>query len=779
MRRALLVAAALLVAFGSGICAAAPERLLVEVVLNGQPIGPTVLLREGEGWYAAGEDMEAWRLRTERARRLDHLGRTWHLLNDLPEARVRFDDTEQRIELDLAPDAFEGTRLEKLAGLRGEAPELSAARGGFLNYTLFASQAPGTRNLNGLFEAAVFAPGQALTTTLAGLNLFGLEQGRRDHFLRLDSQWRRDDPQRASSLVIGDSQSGSGIVGRAARFAGIQWRSDFTLRPGFVKFERPSLAGQATAPSVVELIVDGQLRGRSEVAPGPFEIPPIPFVSGRGEATVVVRDIFGRQQVITQAFHATSTLLRAGVEEYSYEAGAARRGYGQRSWRYGTAFASGLWRRGWSSTVTTEAKVEASRKQAMAGGAATMLLPLSVLATAGGALSAGERGRGAISVFNLDAGVPKLFNFNLGMQRTHREFRQPALEGDSGFARYQTNATLSVPLGDLGRLALSSVSLNAGQQPVRVNSASYSVAVARSSALAISFSRTTAADTTNAMFVLLSIPFGDRGSATLTHSRSGASTSAIANVQSAPPHEGGWGYRLAANRIGAADRIDAGVSARFAAMESSLDISQDTSATRIRADLRGAIVRADGGWHASRQVLDGFALVRVPGLADAPVYLNNVPVGRTSADGTFVAAPVFAYSGARVAIGTDHLPIEMSVEPVEQRVAAGYRGGAVAAFRVVRDEGLLLHVRMPDGKTLPQGATLRAQRQDEEALVGFGGKAFFNALQLPATVEAAYPASSDPGAVPARCRFELAEMAVEARTLAATRGIEVTCVPVQ
>lgn len=774
-----MLAAALLFSAGLREAGAAPVRALVEVFLNGQAMGPTILLRDGEAWYAAEEDFQAWRLRTDQTRSIESAGRGWRLLNDLPEARLQFDDGEQRLEVALAPAAFEGSRLDRLAGLRGEAPTLSQARGGFLNYALFATRAPGTASVNGLFEVVAFGPGHAFTTTVAGLNLFGAQDGRRDHFVRLDSQWRRDDPENTRSLLIGDSFSGAGLVGRSTRFAGVQWRSDFSLRPGFVKFERPSLAGQAATPSVVELYVDGQLRGRTEVAPGPFEIPPIPFVSGRGEATVVVRDIFGRQQVITQPFNATSSLLRQGVEEFSYEAGAVRRDFGLRSWRYGTLFASGLWRRGWTPSLTTEARVEASRKQAMAGGAVTMQLPLSVLATAGGAASAGERGNGALSVIAFDAGMPKRFNLNLGQQRTHRDFRQPALEGEGGFARRQANATLSVPLERFGRMALSRVAVDNGTQPVRVLSLSYSVSLAGSSALAISVSRTTASDITHGVFAVLSIPFGERGSANVSQSRSGASTSFIAGLQQPPPLDGGWGYRLAANRINAADRLDAGASGRFGALEASLDISRNAAATQVRADLRGALVRADGSWHASRQVLDGFALVRAPGLAGAPVHVNNVPIGRTDRDGDFVVTPVFAYGGARISVGTDDLPIELSVEPGELRVAAGHRGGSIAKFRVVRDDGILLQVRMPDGTALRQGATLRAAGQEEEALVGYGGKAFFPGLRLPARLVAEMPQVRDPKAQPARCGFDLADLPADRRALAATRGIEVTCAPLQ
>ncbi len=785
----LLGVAAIVTVVTNANAQSARVRALVELTLNGQALGTTELLREGAAWYASETDVAEWRLRATQTRTIAFGGRNWKLLNDLPGARFEFDEAEQRLHIEIAVSAFAGSRLDAMAGVQGVTPELSQARGGFINYSLFASQSAtqstsetsNSRSLNGFFDGALFAPGGTLTASVAGLNLTGAAPGRGNHFVRIESQWRRDYPQDATSLVVGDTLSGGGLVGRSTRFAGVQWRSDFTLRPGFVKFERPSLAGEALTPSVVELFVNGQLRGRSEVAPGPFEIPPIPFVTGRGEATVVVRDIFGRQQVITQPFYATSTLLRAGVTEHSLEAGAARRAFGVESGRYGTAFASGLMRHGWTPGLTTEVKLEASRHQAMAGGAVTALLPLSVLATAGGAVSDGERGSGALSLFNLDAGIPQRLNFNFNLLRTHRDFRQPAIESAAAFARYQSNATLSAPLGIFGTLAFSAITLNTGTQPTRINSASYSVTLARRVALVLNATRSVTTEKSKSVFMLLSMPFGERGGVTVHQTRSGASESMIATLQSSAPLDGGYGYRYAANRNNAVDRHDAGVSARFAALEASFDASVDRNTTHYRTDVRGALVHLDGGWHASRTVQDGFALVRAPGLADAPVRVNNVPVGRTGKDGDFVATSIFAYNSTRIAIGTDDLPLEITLEPNEHKVATGFRSGALAQFRVVRDEGILLLVRLPDGSPLATGATIRVDGGDksraEEALVGYDGKAFFTKLGLPARLVAEYEQLVDKKPVIKRCAFAVAEMPAEPRAQAAMRGQSVTCVP--
>ena len=80
--------------------------------------------------------------------------------------------------------------------------------------------------------------------------------------------------------------------------------------------------------------------------PGPFTIDRLPAITGAGQMQVVVTDALGRQQVITQPYYSGRTLLRQGLNEYSFEAGAIREDYGLRSNAYGDLILAGTFRRG-------------------------------------------------------------------------------------------------------------------------------------------------------------------------------------------------------------------------------------------------------------------------------------------------------------------------------------------------------------------------------------------------------------------------------------------------
>ena len=88
--------------------------------------------------------------------------------------------------------------------------------------------------------------------------------------------------------------------------------------------------------------------------PGPFSIENLPAITGTGQLQVVVTDALGRQQVLTQPYYSGSTLLRAGLNEYSFEVGAIREDYGLESFAYGEVLAAGTFRRGITDTFTAE-----------------------------------------------------------------------------------------------------------------------------------------------------------------------------------------------------------------------------------------------------------------------------------------------------------------------------------------------------------------------------------------------------------------------------------------
>ncbi len=155
--------------------------------------------------------------------------------------------------------------------------------------------------------------------------------GARAVFSRLDTSWRYDLPHRMETLVAGDTVGVGGGWSRPVRYGGIRWGRDFGMRPGYVTLPQISLAGQAALPSTVEVLVNNARRLSQPVQPGPFDLTNVPITTGAGEIGLVVRDLLGRETVVTQSYYASPRLLAPGLSDFSFESGLLRTGYGRRA----------------------------------------------------------------------------------------------------------------------------------------------------------------------------------------------------------------------------------------------------------------------------------------------------------------------------------------------------------------------------------------------------------------------------------------------------------------
>ena len=86
----------------------------------------------------------------------------------------------------------------------------------------------------------------------------------------------------------------------------------------------------------------------------------MPAVTGAGELKMVVTDMLGQEQVITQDFYASAQMLKPGLSEYSYSLGKMRERFGYASFDYGELAFVGAHRQGIDENWTLGARLELS-----------------------------------------------------------------------------------------------------------------------------------------------------------------------------------------------------------------------------------------------------------------------------------------------------------------------------------------------------------------------------------------------------------------------------------
>jgi outer membrane usher protein len=733
--------------------AAREDELLLQVDVNAQGLTDTVLvLRGADGRIAVPVDsLDRWRLRRPDVAPRFSNGAPYYPLDAIPGVTYAYDAARQRLTITAPPRAFTDTRFANAAE-RYPAPTVPQV-GGFLNYNLFGSHASGESQYAAQFEAGVFSPYGVLVAGLLAQDNAGEKKA-----VRLDTTWTSDFPERLTTLRIGDAVNMPGAWGRAVRFGGVQYATNFATQPGYITFPAIAANGQAALPSVVDVFVNNALVAQRPVPPGPFSITNIPTVNGSGNVRLVVRDLFGREQVISQPFYASVSLLKAGLEDYSYEAGFERNGFGVASFDYGRAVASATYRRGITDELTGELHGEFARDLAAAGIAANYLITEVGVASAVAAASGGGGAEtGALGGVGFQRQTGQ-FSVGAQAQWTSRAFREIGSTPENPLPLRQLSASLGYQLEQLGSANITYIAQDFRTKPnIHILSLGYSVGLGPWAFLSLSVAKTFGTEGNIALGATVTVPLGERTLAAASYN--GTRSSSLGNtsdtsvtLQRSVPAGEGYGYRIIAHTDG---EIQASGTWQNNVGTYTADVSRFEGANAARLSVAGGIGYVGGHAFLSRQITDSFGVVRVADYPDIGVLQDNQPVGRTNADGYAVLPQLRAYDVNRVSIEERDLPLDAQVDKLKMEAVPYYRSGLLLDFPVRRSHGATLRIRLDDGAPIPSGAIVQVTGRDEDFPVGLDGEAYVTGLEehnrLRATwkgasceFDAAFPRSPDP-----------------------------------
>ncbi|MGI4852290.1 MAG: fimbria/pilus outer membrane usher protein [Janthinobacterium lividum] len=252
-------------------------------------------------------------------------------LHEIDWIQSKIDLQQQKLWLTIPADKFNENKVNGLQNISKASLGMNEA-GSYINYDMSTQSIQGMnmQGLSGLSELVHFnSKGYGSTSGIIYKN------NRQQQLTRLDTNWTYDQPEHHASWRFGDSISRSDDWGGSARFAGIQWATDYTFQSNFLTFPTPSIKGESAVPSNLDIFVNDALQLSKQVDRGPFGINDLPVVNGQGNVTVVTKDILGRRQEVVIPYYVNQDLLKMGLQDYSFEAGALRRNYGNQSNQYG------------------------------------------------------------------------------------------------------------------------------------------------------------------------------------------------------------------------------------------------------------------------------------------------------------------------------------------------------------------------------------------------------------------------------------------------------------
>ena len=677
------------------------EEVFLDVFINDQRKDTVLLLRNEGRLFAGAKDLQLWRLRLPDINPLTFYGDDFYALDALRGLTFKLDESTQSLAMQVPPRLFEATLLN------GQEIDFSApspaSPGGFINYSLSANHAEGLTNSTGSLDLSGFGSWGSAQTRILGLDLNNQARA-----IRLESTWTRDKPMELTRLRFGDAISGASSWGGVVRFGGIQWVTDFSLQPGFMTSPRPEISGESALPSTVELYVDNLLRMRREVPSGPFTIQDLPVINGQGDAQLVVRDILGREQVITKPFFTSSRLLKQGLQSYSYELGFVRRNFGIDSNNYGRLMAVGTHRLGFTEKFTGEFHGELLGNQQSVGLGGVLLSPAAGILSGTLAMSNSKKGVGGLLGlgFQHQSG-----NFSVGMntQLTSQNFAKLGLQSEKLAPRH-----ISQMVVKMGANGFGSFAVNYTQQAFRDMedyksvSGSYFREVAgigNLSAFVIRYLNGEA-KTVFGLNFSMNLDLGKRRSANINVSAKPGRNNANLQLNRRLPAGSGVGYRLVSG-LGDTDRREAEVSLQNRVGSYSLAAGQSQGQTAFRGSASGGVAFLGGSSFFSRRITDSFALVQVPGYADVGIYADNQLSTRTDSKGNALLTGLRSYQKNLVRIEQSDIPLDAQIDTLQLDAVPYFRSGLVLKFPVKRSRGALLTVVLENGEPLPAGAQVQ------------------------------------------------------------------------
>ncbi len=715
----------------------AKDRILpLEVVINGTKSGTWLLLeREGE-LYAPYDAFVEWRVQLpDDAKPIEfklHDQAYWPL-SAVPGYKFKLDFATQSAELLFSPTAFLATRLTQEKSKRPVvSPVLPSA---FLNYDLNYSasalkNSPNVRDLGLLAEVGASNSWGVLTSSHAGRNLTVEPASGTPHsWVRLETTFTRDFPERNHTLRLGDSNTRASMWGRNVYYGGVQYGTNFALTPGFVSQPVPALAGMSTAPSSVEMYVNDVLRQVSSVPAGPFTIDNYPLLTGSGDVRMVVRDILGRETVIEQSFFITTELLAAGLDDWSVEAGRVRRDIGVASNHYGPGFASGTWRHGYNNDMTLEGRVEATSQLRTAGMGVVTTLPKQMLGKASFGIS-NEQGRtGGLWLLGLEhqrlrSGV----SFQIqGASVNFRQLGQPEsvspirlqLAGNWSYTS-ESSGSFGVGLATLTRYDDTRLSTLSGN---------YSTRIGANSNLNLTLSRAIHGSNRTSLGMYFVMPLGHNRIVSATANRHAGQQDFYVSAAQNPGFESNLGWRTLAGRQQDQSRMEGGIYYMGPYGRWSGDVSASPDQTALRLGANGGLVLADSRLFLTQRVDQSFAVAQIPGYKNIGIGLGSNVLTRTDDGGVALIPRLIPYQNNSIRLDPSDLPISAEIDSIELNAVPAWRSAVKVTFPVRGGRGALLTIKFDDGENAPAGSIVKIEGDTEEFYVARRGAAFVTGLQ--------------------------------------------------
>ena len=635
----------------------------------------------------------------------------------------KFNPALQTLEIAASAEAFQGVVFG--IPVRKYKP-IESSPGFFMNYNVSGTETKNSNSsIGGILGFVGFNKTGSVTHEQSLLN-----ESSSNKSIRGNTFFKKDFPDAMESFVVGDTLTSDGDWSRPARYLGVRWSRDFLTQPGYVTYPSPSLKGSAALPSVVDVYINNQKQFQQTLTPGPFDYRNVPLTTGAGEVNLVVKDLLGRETVITKSFYTQNSMLKEGLSDFSLESGLFRNNYGTLSNDYSSPFVAGTYRQGLTDDITAQSRLEAGAdRQAIGADVTSVIGTLGSIHLATAVSKDSEKDTGTLYNVGLERRTPK---YLVGAQyksysKDYTPFAYSSLETRP---KNIFNATATVPIYKDVATSLSYVE-QTSYDTTAFRNVSLTTGITLPLQISMSVIANKSLSTDKAWFAGLNfnIPLGKDYSSYLNSNRqnNGDIINTVNLTKNIPAGEGiGWGLNLSDDVI---QQTRANIIVNTGSAQFSSEINQGQNSNAIRLGANGSLGYAEGLTFATRSIGDdSVAIVKVGDLKGIPIYNQNQIMTHTNDQG-LAFVKIRPYEKAKISIDPNTLPLDVDLNETKREPVAYAKSSVLVDFSIVRLKHVLITILQADGSFVPSGAKVEIKGQEEIFYVGRRGEVYISNLE--------------------------------------------------
>jgi outer membrane usher protein len=704
----------------SNLSQSAAQSVLLDLAVNLVEKGKITAIIKGEDIFLQIKDLETVGISTKGIGKQETIeGENYLSLSSLaPNITYKFDINLLKLALTSSADRLTDTNVRDLYNRNVLPPETIFTKdsSAYLNYALNYNRAQGNENFTVFSEL-----GYSFGTNLASTTITRDSKGQ---IIRGISSLTLDNNKSLDRWTIGDNFANLGEIGGNLTVGGVSISRQFNLNPYFVSTPQDAtLKGSVTTPSTVDIYNNGILLRREQLNPGQFELRNLDRDNGLNNTTLIIRDAFGREQIVKTPFYFTSALLQPGVSDYFLNFGFKRPSLNNSN--YEVPGVRGKYRWGVSNSLTAGVRMEAATNLLSVG--SDVALKLSSLGElgAGVAASTGENSGGWAGYLrynyterNYTLGTSlKLFSDNYA----HSSLA-PTNDRNLFDASIQASTRLSETVGISARYSkIKSRDLGTGD----LIGLDGNINLSNDTNLTLSAVRSLQPGNRNgdSIFAGLNINLGNSTRGNIGYKQQAGSPSEIVTqVEKSLGIAEDFGYRIGATSRDSGLAVNTNLRYQNSVGLYEFNYDRDRNIDTTGVNIAGGAILIGGKTVFSRPLFgNSYSLVQVPGVAGVRVNVNSTEVGRTNASGDLIVTNLQPYYANSIGINLNDVPVDYRIEPISKLIAPPVKAGAIVTFPSQKIQNIVgtVSIKNKEKTTIPAYGNL---------IITLGGKTFNSPL---------------------------------------------------